>query len=45
MIWLLELELGSLLGKNEFGNCKSSSKVKGGLSAEFQNLQIVVRAQ
>lgn len=40
MMWLLELALVSLLGENIFGNCKSSSEVTGGLSAE-----LVVRAQ
>lgn len=45
IIWLLELELVSFLGKNIFGNCRPSSKVKGVLSAELQNPQMVVRAQ
>lgn len=29
MIWLLELELISFLGKSVFGNCRSSSEVTG----------------
>lgn len=36
MIWLLELELTSFLGKIVFGNCRSSSEVTDGLSAGIQ---------